>query len=217
MLHNISTHNVVELGISQYSFEEGASACTVIASAAMRHLLIELTLSSAYSVDLDVLRQIVIDGVAQFARSGLGQHLAVDKLGHTFFQPATMADNGLLHGMLQVGAFTRLIQQVRSVASSRTGYVGVVITKPPETIALLLPLSQTGAAEASRYFFFDSHSRPHLGHDSAYLLECGNEDTIVACLESIFPPLPLDPFDDHSRLDEFTMMYNMFEASVFVI
>lgn len=107
-------------------------------------------------------------------------------------------------------------------------YIGLIITKPPETVCLLLPPiektpagSNTAAASSSRYVFFDSHSRPQLGFYGSYLVASSRQEDIVRRLQSIFIPLPVDDVDEVG-MDELgwnyiynmQMMYNMFEASV---
>eukprot|EP01039_Chlorochromonas_danica_P002417 gene2417-2650_t len=203
---------VMELGVSQYTFAEaGASACTVIASAAMKHLLEELSVNPSREIDVDRLSNIVTEGVIQFAQLNLGGgHLAVDELDPSFFGTVKQVPGGLLQGILtESHAFTDLFHQIRQLEVDPRGYIGVVLTKPPETVAFLLPpLGQ------SRHFFFDSHSRPQWGIQAAYLVECEGEEGIEFCLRRVLSTLPFSAFGSS---DPSAMMYDMFEASIFQI
>jgi len=100
-------------------------------------------------------------------------------------------------------------------------YIGLIITKPPETVCVLLPPMEATPASSSRYVFFDSHSRPQLGFYGSYLVASTRQEDVVRRLQSIFIPLPVDDVDEVG-MDELgwnyiynmQMMYNMFEASV---
>lgn len=203
---------VMELGVSQYTFAEaGASACTVIASAAMKHLLEELSANSSCEIDADRLSTIVTEGVIQFAQLNPGgRHLAVDELDPSFFGNVKQVSGGLLQGMLtETHAFANLFRQIRQLEVDPRGCIGIVLTKPPETVAFLLPpLGQ------SRYFFFDSHSRPQWGLQAAYLVECEGEEGVEFCLRRVLSTLPFSAF---GSADPSAMMYDMFEANVFQI
>lgn len=198
---------MVQLDISQYSFSDaGASACTVIASAAMKHILERLASNPAAAFDAASLSQVVTDGVQQFTRINGGRgHLAVDELGPAFFGGVHMVDGGILQGLIvDRNAFADLLTQVRQLTP--VGFLGAVITKPPETVAIVLP---PAGSSSSMYFFFDSHSRPHLGHHGAYLVECSSAADLLVCLQDVFIPIEVDGDD------QMNMMYNMYEATVF--
>lgn len=163
-------------------------------------------------------------------------------------------DGGIIQGMLtDLNCFPNLFDKARSHAEAGNGiiltqyascsiiillittinhviagkYIGLIITKPPETVCLLLPPIETTpagsntVASSSRYVFFDSHSRPQLGFYGSYLVSSSRQEDIVKRLQSVFIPLPVDDVDEVG-MDELgwnyiynmQMMYNMFEASV---
>lgn len=88
-------------------------------------------------------------------------------------------------------------------------YIAVVVTKPPETVCVLLP--PTSAPPGSKFIFFDSHSRPQFGYSGAYMVLCNDEMGLVSRLQAVFPSLAMEGGGE----DYMQMMYNMFEGSVF--
>jgi hypothetical protein len=101
-----------------------------------------------------------------------------------------------------------MFQQARDRAAPGK-YIGLVITKPPETVCVLLP--PRGAQAGAKFIFFDSHSRPQFGISGSYVVVCDDERAVVNRLSSIFTPLPSEGDEDNYML----MMYNMFEATAF--
>jgi hypothetical protein len=185
----------------------GASACTIIAASATKYMLEQLQQSSSFHFESEILTTLLTDAVIQFNSSHGGMHhLAVDELGHDFFDKVKLVPNGLQQGLLtNDNAFSTLFQDARRNAVNKSAYIGIIITKPPETIAVILPPSGT-----NRYFLFDSHSRPQLGYENAYLIECDNEIELISCIDRVIIPFPMDDSDG-----QLNMMYNMFEASIF--
>ena len=100
--------------------------------------------------------------------------------------------------------------EARRRATIADRHIGVVITKPPETICLILPPL---SSPAGKWLLFDSHSRPHLGLDNSYLVIADDEGTILRRLDELFPPFALDQ-DDPDAL-QIQLMYNTFESYFF--
>lgn len=86
-------------------------------------------------------------------------------------------------------------------------YIAIVITKPPETVAVILPLNSDGNLPCT---LFDSHSRPQLGLSGAYLVTSSAERGIVERLEMIFPPTVGEGFGG-GLMEE---MYNTIEGTI---
>lgn len=205
---------VVVLNVSQYSFSDiGASACTVIASSIMQHLLVQFDRMNNESASSDIFQmtQIVTQGVNIFRTTTFGrsvEHLAVDELGPRFFIDVHNLEAGFYQGLLSnSSAFHEMIRCAK-VAADPTKHIGIIITKPPETVAIIIPPELHG--REGKYYFFDSHSRPQDGFQNAYLIASNKEDSIIRKLKQIFPVIDLGMSDDYM-----SMMYNMFEASAF--
>eukprot|EP01031_Cornospumella_fuschlensis_P028935 gene28935-34923_t len=206
----------LDIGISQYSFSQGTSACTVIAASAMKYLVRLLNASHGAIVDRNALHDVIHQGVQMYnslprKHSGV-EHLAADELGSGFYSPLHMVDE-ILQGVITTkNAYKTLIEQAYNLAPNNSGYIGVIVTKPPETVAFVLPPRHLPPSVTPRYIFFDSHTRPHLSLHSAYVVECANVSQLEKCLERIFVPFLTEEGD----LGGFEMMmYNLFQANVF--
>jgi hypothetical protein len=122
-----------------------------------------------------------------------------------------------LQGMLtEPYAFTETFEKVRRMVNekgaSSSMYAGIVITKPPETICVFIPLQTVGSAAAGlKYYFFDSHARPQFGLEDAYLMSTEDVNDIVERLNLIFHAIPMEEGDNlHAA------MYNCFDATPFL-
>jgi len=228
----------MDLGVSQYDLGGGTSACTPIAASVLEHLLecahrasastqgqaqiapdsspttqieivTETETTQTQTFDPAALTRAITRGVQRYAELPLGsrEHLAVDELAQS---PGT-ACGGPLQGLLtSPRPFQALFRQARQLAAP--GHVGIVITKPPETVCVLLPpLPPHTGFPAPQYVFFDSHSRPFLGFNGAYVVCSPDEGEIEARLGAIFTPLP----DDGSENNWMQQAYNSFEGYVF--
>lgn len=170
----------------------------------MKYLLELLAASPDCVFSERALSEVVTEGVMRFSQvSGGREHLAVDELGPGFFGDVRMLDSGFFQGVItEPTVYKQIFSQARE-SSGKKGYVGVIITKPPETVAIVL------SNDGRRSFFFDSHSRPQLGLHGAYLVECGNDAAVESCLRRVFIPFPADPHDPVN------FMYNMCDATAF--
>lgn len=204
----VGLDNVLVLGISQYSFSEaGSSACTVIAVTAAQTLLKQLNDGNNIA-DVELLSDIVMSGSNLFTEQSLTchQHLAVDELGPIIKGDLTMI--GSFQGILPTDrSFEKMLEDARAVAVPGR-YIGIVITKPPETVCVIIPPIDTPSGGI--FVLFDSHSRPQWGYDGAYMLTSTSEENVVRHLHKLFPPLDLGP----GATDQM-QMYNMFEATAF--
>ena len=151
--------SVIILNVSQYSFSDiGASACTVIASSIVQHLLVQFDRihNQNASSDVSQMTQTVTQGVNMFRTISIGrsvEHLAVDELGPRFFVDISNLEAGFYQGLLSnPSAFHEMIRCAK-VAADPTKHIGVIITKPPETVAIIIPPEDRG--REGTYYFFD--------------------------------------------------------------
>lgn len=205
----------IPLAISQYSFSgQGTSACTAIASSMMKYLLEQL---SSGSVDLyqvltpNVLTNIIISGVEKYNRLFSNRHLAVDELGPEYFDSLQMVGSGVTQGFLtDPNAFHDVFDHARH-GSEDGRPIGIVITKPPETVCVVLPPKDV--LSGGLYFFFDSHARPQDGMEGAYMVMFRTEQNLIVRLKQLFPSFSFGA--DGGSSGHYGDMYNMFEATVF--
>jgi hypothetical protein len=102
--------------------------------------------------------------------------------------------------------FEDLIKRVRESSHDVTKHIAVVVTKPPETVLLILsPLK-----ESPNFRVFDSHPRPQLGLTGAYLLSSSDSAEITSHLRALFPY-----GSSRSLTSLWEEMYSAYEASVF--
>lgn len=205
---------VVPLSVSQYSFGEcGSSACTAIAASMMKYLLEQQAGgagSDVYSVlEPNILNNVLINGVAKYTTLYHNQHLAADELGPDYFDTIQMVGAGVTQGILSnPSAFRAMFQSIRDNCSDGQP-IGIIITKPPETVCVILPPKDV--ASGGLYFFFDSHARPQEGLEGSYLVMCQTEDSLIRRLEKLFPSFNFGSEESSYITD----MYNMFEGTSF--
>lgn len=204
----------IPLAISQYSFSgQGTSACTAIATSMMKYLLEQLSMGG---VDLyqvlapQVLTNVIIEGVEKYTRMFSNRHLAVDELGSEYFGSLKMVGSGVSQGLLSdPNAFHELFDNARHESEDGRP-IGIVITKPPETICVVLPPKDV--ISGGLYFFFDSHARPQDGMEGAYIVMFRTEQNLIVRLKQIFPNFNLN---GDTSAGFYGDMYNMFEATIF--
>ena len=227
-----SGERVVVLGISQYTFSDmGASACTSISVAAMMALLEHYDRDDQRDmISEEQLSNSVICGV--MSHSGAG-HASVEELLllspelNSKLTKLVNQENKLpLQGLLtQRTPFESLLDKVATLNQNRHKSVGVIITKPPETVVVILSAADNGEENGenrrrSHYALFDSHSRPQLGIEGSYLVESNERAEIINRLHDIFPlQQSFGSEVDSSMMDEnesfMTEMYATFEGSAF--
>jgi hypothetical protein len=212
-----SGDRVIPLEFSQYNMVDGStSACTSIAYSFVATGL-ELLGAGEDFENTQVLTEVMLEGVAMYdeikqTSPSLADHLAVEDViaknkKHTSVQ--------LVHGPEQACtnsdiAFETFLRSVYSKVSNKTRPVGIVITKPPESVAVILPSAEAhSSGRGGGYYLFDSHSRLQQGLSGAYLVESRTIEALAQRLNLTFP------FVDSSGDDTMDLMYNCFDASVF--
>jgi hypothetical protein len=138
-------------------------------------------------------------------------HLSIDDLGKSFFDSSIIqVSREVIHqGLLtDPNCYQKLFTEARNRSSETSEYVGIILTKPPETI--IIPKR----TEHGKYFLFDSHPRPEQGLHGSYLIMTTNPKSLLQRLNRIFPSLSGMPGEGSNF---FADMYNMFEGSFFVV
>lgn len=177
----------------------------------MLKLLLERLKAGVLLTDVTELSGAVWSGVAHYQSLPLDMHnhLAIDELGP--YMTETLDSKATLQGLLSTRShFEELFAQARA-SCSVSAHIGIIITKPPETVCVILPPANC-PPETRKYILFDSHSRPQLGLSGSYLFVSDGLDEVVRRLDGLFPPLPMER---GGAADYMQQMYNMFEGSVF--
>jgi hypothetical protein len=168
-----------------------------------------MTLNVETEADPSELMTCVWSGVSHFQSLPveMRRHLAGDELGTD-----NVSTKGTLQGLLSTPYhFQELFAQAR-VCANATDHIGIIVTKPPETVCVILP-PVSCLPGVKKFILFDSHSRPQLGLDGSYMYFSNSERDLVMRLEGLFIPLPMEP---GGTIDYIQDMYNMFEGTVFL-
>lgn len=201
--------------------------------------MLTLLKSGSSSINADILSESIFESVNSLSEFNLdpSRHFAVDEL--LAFIPPNIRHVGSApyQGFLsnQQTHFQQAFAEIRLRAISLNSYIGIIITKPPETVCVILPpnrssdlsaglsngLSGSSSSSREKYYLFDPHSRPQLGLEGAYLVSSEVEADILRRLNDLFPPLPDDSYDFDDQQGAGTapnwgaMMYNMFDCWTF--
>ena len=213
-----SPPTMVHCSFSQYSLENGRSACTCIALKAA-----EIILDRAKTIQDDNMGSIVTDTLLQNA---IVQ--GVEIYNNLKRADSTMSEHKSAHEVLLTGGFPCLNQHgdVEQGMLSRSHknddplglynllkashdaqeWTCVLITKPPETVLVVLSPEHNGK---SFFILVDSHPRPNqFGSQGSYARIHSNlSDLVEDSLERIFPFTDLGP--DIPPL--MAAMYNQFD------
>lgn len=216
----IDDETVTVLEISQYTFQEmGSSACTSIAFAALATIL-ERFDNKVIVNDATFLSDAIISGVTNYSDAMNGSdvtvHSSADELweqssGCLLRQQMSKIGESFQGLLTEANAFQKMISKVKEMRDiDPEKHIGIIITKPPETVCIIIPPlnSQTSSANA----FFDSHSRPEYMINGSYLVTSNNLDSVLFRLNLIFPPNAID-FDVNDTY--MRMLYTSFESTVF--
>ena len=210
--------------ISQYSIDQGRSACTCIALTAASK-----TLQNA-NITPDLLQSMITEGVQHYqsissSSTSSVEHMSAEEVlqqdpnGERF---KISCLGGPRQGVLnrdpnhEVGLRTSL-QNIRR-DQPPAEWMAVLLTKTPETVLLLLPppkpseaATQAGSDSNSPpllFWLIDSHPRSaQLGTDTAYGKPHSSLGELCTSVETIFPLTDLGP----DVPDMMAMMYNSFD------
>lgn len=218
---SIPEENIIELNVSQYSFEGiGNSACTSIVMTVGLNLLqilgkcLSLT---KYKLEilrhLDLLNSAILIGIEEFhsiKEKKLhinGDHLSSDDvydnsnlINNAFRSLTSTPISGILSS--SGDSFHKFMNSIDDIPT--TNNILVVLTKSPETIGIIIPSNRQS------YILFDSHSRPQFGLNNAALLFFDNVSELCTYLNRLF--ICMTMHNDYSSL-----MYNSYEGNCFVL
>lgn len=206
----------IQSDISQFSFPDGRSACTAISCEAAISLMDP---SRPPNISPELIRRIIEDGVGfygQISQQGGVEHTAADEIlpiipRFTSHLRRTSDPFVTIQGLLtNQQCFMSIFEQARNTQGvDPTQPIAVVITKPPETVVVIMP--PLGQADSS-WYLFDSHSRPQFGLTGGYLVTAPSAETLISsCLRVVFPAVDLD--DGVGGQPSFMAeMYNSVEA-----
>ena len=230
---------VVVLEVSQYSFIDGglggASCCTSICLEVLSSLLpsFSSSLGGAEVNNEQSLTSCLFDGVAMHAHllaaarssssSSVVEHMGVDDvmsdlvaMDHSICRRIRKVESAACQGLLAPTVWRDTVFKL-AVESVKTSFpsarhVGIVITKPPETVCVIVPIDRGG--DNTQCLLFDSHPRGYCSSVSrdlrgAYTILSSCED-IITHLNFIFSPMPGTAF---SVVES---MYNMYDCAFFV-
>jgi hypothetical protein len=184
----------IEGTISQFNLENGKSACTVISLESAATLL--PMLESHSPITPTIINDLVNSGTAEYTRIGLNEgslmtivweeynkkHLLTDVIGiddPESFSIAFLTSNPT--------AFNDMIDDAYQRIADKTKYSALIIIKSPETVAVFIPPEKS----SQPFFLFNSHSKPEMGYNNAYLIG-GSAEFIIAHLKQIFPMIELN-------------------------
>jgi hypothetical protein len=236
MIQAYAQEKITVCSVSQYTFSEfGSSACTPISCYMVSKLLPLLDACVPFSGE-EVMTDAVLNGVQTLSDIyGGSANPAEDARRHWSCEEFMASVENLRSSLNQVsssiqgvltdnGAFRDVGQRAREFANGNgfsERYVGIIITKPPETVCVFIPPGKNtdiGRGHSPlKYYLYDPHSRPQLGLSGSYLVESEDGAAIVNRLKELFPALPADQYDDiGAEANLMNMMYNSFESSFFV-
>jgi len=200
--------------ISQYSVENGRSACTCISLAGAT-----LFLNDPSSVTPAFLQQMVLNGVSAYQQLSPStnnvEHVSAEEVIAQNLPafPLQLLPDGIRQGVLSsnrqhplgLGAMLQGCHE----RSPENQWTAVLITKVPETIVICLPPSSS----SGQFWLIDSHPRPQLPAESAYAKSHSTIEDLVQTLQVIFPVTDLGP----DIPEMMTMMYNSFDLYLLVL
>ncbi|KAL3943791.1 MAG: hypothetical protein SGBAC_002120 [Bacillariaceae sp.] len=204
---------------SQYTVDDGRSACTCIAlTAATNFLQTSSGSDSSVTLNADFLQKMITKGVQNYQTlSSVSpvEHLSAEEVlqkdqGKCF--PLSV-NGGIRQGILSNDAYhpmgmqallEGIQQEQQQVQFNTASYIAVLITKTPETVLVCLPVP----AGSGPCWLIDSHPRAaQLGADGSYAKPHPNLASLLLSLQLIFPPTELGP----DIPEMMAMMYNSFD------
>jgi hypothetical protein len=202
--------SLIHCAKSQYSVENGRSACTCIA---LMGAALFLSSGETISVSSELLENMIDMGVAAYQQlpvSGTNvEHLSAEEVLQSKaieqFKSLVLMEGGVRQGVLSGQANHPLgLGAILQECLSPDTWVAALITKPPETVVVLLPPTSQASGE---YILLDSHPRPGLSHGSYARIHASLED-LVQSLQAIYPVTQLG----NDIPEMMAMMYNSFDV-----
>lgn len=215
-----SAGTMIVASSSQYSFDNGRSACTCMALQMAKTFLTQIT---AVGDALQVVRPEFMDqslpqGVQVYesiAKNSSDEHLSAEQALPYFLKENDMQqEGGIVNGLLSNDTSHPLgLSQLLRQNQQQSRWCCIIITKTPETVLVCLPPRDTVATGNSHNFvLLDSHPRPHLWAQAtqAYAKCHTRLEDLLHSLQAIFPVVDLG--NDIPEL--MAAMYNSFDLYV---
>lgn len=210
---------------SQYTFgSEGRSACTCIALCYAKRFLQAISQAQTSATAADVIDESFLpegleNGVSLYKamKSSGGstsvEHMSAEEVLASTHGKAELADLKLdgpvRQGVLSPDPSSPLgMHAVLSGCQSESHWLAVIITKSPETVAIVLPPSSQRSSQNMGFYLLDSHPRPQFSASGSYVMAHDNIESLVQTLLEIFPFTDLG--SDVGEMMQ--MMYNSFDA-----
>lgn len=215
---------MVHSSMSQYTVNQGKSACTCISLVTAEKFLQKAkTTDPVQAMNSELLQDIVTSGVAAYQRlqsSATGspaEHLSAEEVLVAGAFPALSLQGSIRQGILSHDDANNpqgLLRQLTDCRSA-TGWTCVLITKTPETVLVCLPPSSsmpttdtTGASSTEHFLLLDSHPRPQqFGAQGSYARIHASMQGLVESLSIIFPVTDLGA----DIPEMMAIMYNSFD------
>jgi hypothetical protein len=208
---------MVHSSMSQYTVNQGKSACTCISLAtAEKFLENSNTADPVQAVCSELLQDIITSGVAAYQRlqsSSRGssvEHISAEEVLAAGAFPSLSLQGGIRQGILSHDDANNpqgLLQQLTDCRSA-TGWTCVLITKTPETVLVCLPPYSSNNAGTEDFLLLDSHPRPQqFGAQGSYARIHDSMQGLAQSLSSIFPVTDLGP----DIPEMMAIMYNSFD------
>ncbi len=183
---------MIQIALSQYSFPEGTSACSSTSLAFAAAFLNDIGHSTGGKdvVTSDWLQAAMFDGIQNYqklgSREGMPQHKSPEEILRAIPDSFEVrVCGGVRQGILTDEGplgFKQTLLNCMDISS--TGWVALVLTKPPETLTLCLP-PKTERNRAENYVLIDSHPRPQLGSNGCYAIFHSSLDALVHSLKLV--------------------------------
>lgn len=209
-----STVEMIYSQTSQYTFEEGRSACTCMALAAAKNFLANSTCKDAVAnVNPSFLEEAINSGLTLYQQhfsKRATEHLAAEEILEKGIFPRLQLSGSIRQGILSRdrNSPSGLSETLRCIWDSSPGWIACLITKTPETVLVCLHPNR-----GVKSILIDSHPRPHqFAANGTYARIHSSENELWESLDAIFPFTDLG--SDVSEL--MAAMYNAFDVYVLV-
>ncbi len=201
--------------LSQYSLgDKGKSACTAIALCAAATLL-PLLDANIQPPTPELLTHCVMQGMQAMHTLGTAHTSCLEVWQANPQLAASLTAFNI--GAENMGSLTddTGLEELCAQAWREGGvdggrHLAIVLTKPPESVCLLLP--PPGSGEQGRYRLLDSHPRP--SRENAHMATLATLPELLALVRQVFPAFRVaqgdEPWDEGELF-----MYNAFEGSFF--
>lgn len=205
---------MIHSSVSQYTIDNGKSACTCIALTAAETFLKScdsgLDQQEAVTVSSAFLQDMVTAGLLAYEQLQSTAGLAVEHLSAEEVMDAGAFSSLQVRGGIRQGVLSRdesnpmgLTQQLANCQDDES-WMCVLITKTPETVLVCLP-PRNGSGS---FVLVDSHPRPqHFEASGSYGRIHSSLSSLATSLSNIFPVTDLGP----DIPDMMAIMYNSFD------